>query len=175
MKLLTTIHQFDVSMFYWVMARKHRAVFTAISRWISRSGDGPLYALFAGYLYWSGLPDDRLFLIVALSAFLMERPLYFILKRGFKRNRPQDALFDFRSFVVPSDKFSFPSGHTSAAFLMATLLAFFHPALAVPIFLWAASVGLSRIFLGVHFPTDILVGMSMGMGVALLSLRILAT
>jgi undecaprenyl-diphosphatase len=174
MKLLTTIHQYDVSMFHWVMARKHRAWFTHIGRWISRTGDGPLYALFATYLYWTGLPADRLFLIAALAAFLVERPLYFVLKRGFKRNRPEDALFGFRSFIIPSDKFSFPSGHTSAAFLMATLLAYFHPALVLPAYLWATSVGMSRIFLGVHFPTDILVGTAMGMSVALISLRVFA-
>ena len=171
MKLLTTIHQFDVSMFHWVMARRHRALFTAISRWISRTGDGGLYVLLAGYLYWTGMPADRLLLITALAAFLIERPLYCVLKRGFKRNRPQDALFDFRSFIIPSDKFSFPSGHTSAAFLMATLMAYFHPALILPAYLWASGVGLSRIFLGVHFPTDILVGATMGASIALISLR----
>ena len=44
-----------------------------------------------------------------------------MLKNGFKRNRPQDALTHFTSVIVPHDQFSFPSGHTSAAFLMATL------------------------------------------------------
>ncbi|SMF95711.1 undecaprenyl-diphosphatase [Methylomagnum ishizawai] len=175
MKLLSTIHQYDVSMFYWVMARKHLAFFTQISRWVSRSGDGGLYALFAVYLFYTGLPADRLFLTTGLAAFLLERPVYFVLKNWFKRNRPQDALFDFRSFIIPSDQFSFPSGHTSAAFLMATLLTYFHPALAVPAYLWASGVGLSRIFLGVHFPSDILVGATMGTSIALFSMRILGT
>lgn len=175
MKLLATIHEFDVSMFTWIMARKHLAWFTQTSRWISRTGDGLPYAFFGAYLLSTGMSSDRLLLVCALIAFAMERPLYFVLKNGFKRNRPQDALYNFRSSIIPSDKFSFPSGHTSGAFLMATLLAFFYPALALPAYLWAASVGLSRIFLGVHFPTDILVGMTMGMSIAAFSLRIFAT
>ncbi len=175
MKLLTNIQQLDVSMFTWVMARKRRTLFTQLSRWISHSGDGVLYAAFGGYLFWTGSADDRLLLACALAAFAIERPLYFVLKNGFKRNRPQEALNDFRSFIIPSDQFSFPSGHTSAAFLMATLLANFYPDLALPMYAWAGSIGLSRIFLGVHFPTDILMGATMGTSIALWSLRIFVT
>lgn len=174
MKLLTNIQQFDVSMFTWVMARKRRALFTQISRWISHSGDGVLYVAYGAYLAWTELAADRLLLVCALVAFAVERPLYFVLKNGFKRHRPQDALNDFRSFIIPSDKFSFPSGHTSAAFVMATLLSSFHPALTLPAYIWAGLVGLSRIFLGVHFPTDILVGAAMGTSIALWSLWIFA-
>jgi undecaprenyl-diphosphatase len=170
MKLIATIHQYDVSMFTWCMNRKRLSLFTGISRWVSRSGDGFLYLLFAIYLYGSGTPVGRMFLVSALLAFALERPLYFVLKNSLKRSRPQDALGNFRSFIIPSDKFSFPSGHTSGAFLMATLVACFYPALAVPAFVWAACVGLSRIFLGVHFPTDILVGMTMGVSIASVAL-----
>lgn len=172
MKLIATIQQYDTSMFTWCMARKHLDLFRRLSRWISRTGDGYLYALLGICLFWSGVADHRLFLYAAVMAFVMERPLYFVLKNGLRRNRPQEVLQNFRSFIIPSDKFSFPSGHTSAAFVMATLAGYFYPPLLLPGYIWAASVGLSRIFLGVHFPTDILVGMVMGISLACLSLGI---
>ncbi|WP_232215168.1 phosphatase PAP2 family protein [Methylovulum miyakonense] len=105
-----------------------------------------------------------------LLAFLLERPIYFILKNGFKRSRPEAALKNFRSIIKPSDKFSFPSGHTSAAFMMATLLGYFFPVFMIPLYGWAVLVGFSRVVLGVHFPTDTLMGGVLGIGTAIFSL-----
>lgn len=175
MKLIQTIHSCDVFMFNWFMNRKHLEGCARVSRWISKTGDGFLYPVIAACLYYSEPHAGRLLVVCMMGAFLVERPLYFVLKNALKRGRPQQALPDFRSFIAPSDRFSFPSGHTSAAFLMATLLAYLFPPLLVPLYAWAAAVGLSRIFLGVHFPTDVLVGGTMGMSIAFISIRALAT
>jgi undecaprenyl-diphosphatase len=106
-------------------------------------------------------------------AFAIERPLYWILKNVFKRNRPPDIIPCFQSIVKASDKFSFPSGHTAAAFLLATLCYVFFGAIALPLFIWAAMVGLSRIWLGVHFPTDILAGSCLGIVIGVNSFHLL--
>jgi len=57
---------------------------------------------------------------------------------------------------------SFPSGHTQAAFGAATYTALLYPVLAVPALALAVLVGLSRIFLGAHFPLDVLAGALIG-------------
>jgi undecaprenyl-diphosphatase len=103
----------------------------------------------------------KLFIAMAL-AFAVERPLYWALKNSFKRNRPPSAIPGYRSFIVPSDQFSFPSGHTSGAFVTATLLSAFYPSMAPLLYCWASLVAMSRVNLGVHFPSDTVAGAGMG-------------
>lgn len=169
MKLIYSIHKCDVFMFTWLNSVGIHTYLARLCRYISKTGDGFLYILFAAWLYWDSGADTPLFKAMAL-AFLIERPVYFVLKNSFKRNRPQAALENFRSVITASDQFSFPSGHTSAAFMMATLVGFFMPSLMIPLYLWAASVGFSRVVLGVHFPTDTLMGVALGVGTAIFSL-----
>lgn len=170
MKLLYTIHKYDVFLFTWLLNTRNHTVLARISRYLSKTGDGPPYGLLAATLYWREDFDSPL-LQTMIWAFLIERPIYFMLKNSFKRNRPQAALENFRSLITPSDRFSFPSGHTSAAFLMATLLSYFFPVFLVPLYGWAILVACSRVVLGVHFPTDTLVGALLGIITAIFSLE----
>lgn len=143
-------------------------------RKISSSADGPMYVICAIFCWmWLREPSSHFISLLCIS-FMVERPIYLILKNGLKRNRPAQVIPGFCSIVVPSDHFSFPSGHTSGAFIFATTLAMslantgFAPGinpetlLIVVIFGWAVSVGLSRVMLGVHFPGDTLAGATLG-------------
>ncbi|PPC89040.1 MAG: phosphatase PAP2 family protein [Methylobacter sp.] len=168
MKLLYSIHKCDVFMFTWLVNAKMHNTMAKLSRFLSKTADGQLYVLIIAILYLAeGLSP---FLKTILLAFLIERPVYFVLKNGFKRNRPEAALKNFRSIITPSDQFSFPSGHTSAAFMMATIISNFIPVLLIPLYGWAVLIGFSRVVLGVHFPTDTIMGIILGISTAAFSL-----
>jgi membrane-associated phospholipid phosphatase len=69
------------------------------------------------------------------------------------------------------DPYSFPSGHTSTAFTIATMFALRYPSFPqvyLPIFAWAATVGFGRMYLGMHYPSDVLVGGLIGAGSSIL-------
>ncbi len=170
MKLLYSIHKYDVSMFTWLMNARLLILLRKSSRYLSKTGDGQLYPLVTVILFWVSGGIESQVLQVVFLAFAIERPVYFVSKNSFKRNRPEAALINFHSIIKPSDKFSFPSGHTSAAFMMATLVGHFIPSLLIPVYFWASLVGFSRVVLGVHFPTDTLVGAMMGVSIAFFSL-----
>lgn len=135
---------------------------TLAARTLSHSGDGHLYFAIGLLLAWFGGAVGLDFFIAGLVAFIIELPLYITLKKRFRRHRPFAVVNGANALIVPSDKFSLPSGHTAAAFLMATLILGFFPAFAGIAFAWALLIGMSRIVLGVHYPSDILAGALLG-------------
>ncbi|MDU0353154.1 phosphatase PAP2 family protein [Paraglaciecola aquimarina] len=168
MKILA---QSDRALFYWMfnlMAKRD----CGWIKWVSKTGDGQLYVVLGALLWWLEPEHGALFLSSGLLAYTLEIPVYLILKRALKRKRPCDCANNFNAHITPSDKFSLPSGHTAAAFLMASLVSAFYPNLLIFAYFWASCIGLSRVLLGVHYPGDIVAGAALGMSIALISLSI---
>ncbi|SEM99169.1 undecaprenyl-diphosphatase [bacterium A37T11] len=90
-----------------------------------------------------------------------------VIKHLFKRKRPFKAHVNFVP-VYESGGYSFPSGHTSSTFSTMTALSRAYPKWYViaPSLLWASSIGYSRLYLGVHHPTDVGAGAILGAGAA---------
>lgn len=118
--------------------------------------------------------DDKLFrsacVIVAANA--INFGVTYILKYSINRKRPFEMYPDIMKKSDGGDP-SFPSGHTSSAFATATSLSLAYPKWYViaPSYLWAGTVGYSRLHLGVHYPSDVLGGMIIGAGSAFLTYK----
>lgn len=96
----------------------------------------------------------------ALLALALSHLFVQLLKNSVCRLRPKDVLVNINTFDVALDYYSFPSGHTTAAFAIATTLALNLPVLAAICFPIAFIIAISRLYLGVHYPSDVLAGMA---------------
>ncbi len=137
------------------------ALLTIASLWWVK---GPLVVAVA----WSAdLRRRRILPWIALAAtasFLLASALNALLKGIFERSRPPVAM-DFNALVsVPSSP-SFPSGHAMTAFAAATAVAVLAPRLRWPMLGLAAVIGFSRVYLGVHFWFDVIVGGLLGLAI----------
>lgn len=90
------------------------------------------------------------------------------LKYAFDRQRPYEKYPGKLNPINPEDSPSFPSGHTAAAFSLATSLSITYPKWYViaPSAVWACGVGFARMNQGVHYPSDVLTGAAIGIGCA---------
>ena len=180
-----TIPSFAPSSFWhalqWVDSRDirlmHRVNRWRAPRWIrlwmtaaTRGGDGSLwYAIGLAVAAFGG--DER---FRALPAAVLSAgsgvALFLRMKRVCGRKRPcalaaagvDRMTQNCWAKVLPPDQFSFPSGHTITAFSVASSLGHFYPAMQPGLLFCAASVAASRVLLGMHFLTDVLVGALIG-------------
>ena len=108
--------------------------------------------------------------LTLLSSFAINVGVTYTLKRTFNRPRPAESDPGF-TVLTPAASRSFPSGHTSEAFSLATTLSILHPKwyIIVPSYTFASLVGYSRIYLGAHYPSDVIAGAIVGAGAAWLN------
>ena len=123
----------------------------------------PLVVLGVGLVVWGGR-RGRLLVVMALLLLLVSNAVSELLKLGFQRPRPCLVLEAVRLLVGCSEhSFSFPSSHATNVTAQALLFAFFYRPVAVPLFLVAGAVGYSRVYVGVHYPIDVVGGILVGL------------
>lgn len=112
---------------------------------------------------------------LCLYALLVSAAIVLCLKLGITENRPYTTLGHVDQLVVPSEPNSFPSGHTSSTFSVVTVLVheFWQNKLLVSVLiLFGIIIAFSRVYCGIHYPLDVVVGAIVGIASALLVLKV---
>lgn len=140
---------------------------------VSRIGDGMIwYVLMLSMPLAAGKAGLLAAFSMAVGA-LAGLLLYKGLKTLLLRDRPFIVHPDIDCLTAPLDRYSFPSGHTLHAVFFAVVATAWFPVLSPWLFGFAALVALSRPVLGLHYPTDVLVGGLIGWALAELVLNII--
>lgn len=158
-----TLMNLDAQWFYFVNQSLHNAFFNVVMPIITYTGEnGLIWLCLAVFLYVSGPQRRRtsfLMLLALLFSFVLGEE---ILKHIIQRPRPFLSLEGVNLLVTSPGSFSFPSGHTASAFASSLVIARKIPRLAWPLILLAVLMAFSRVYVGVHYPLDILGGALLG-------------
>ena len=141
---------------------------TRLARAATHLGDGPSWTMLGAVLFATGGTAALYARSVALAT-LLATAIAQVLKRSLRRPRPSSNIQGFISLVEDPDAFSFPSGHTAAAFAVAIALAGSGSWLGALTLGFALTVGLSRIYLGAHYPLDVAAGSFIGVAAGLVT------
>ncbi|MCW5977176.1 MAG: phosphatase PAP2 family protein [Bryobacteraceae bacterium] len=172
-------------MLEFVKARDHRLMRRvngwSAPKWVriwmicaTRGGDGWLwYAMAAAILLFGGTNRFAAAGAAGLASGL-GIVVFLWLKRLTGRRRPCYLEPHCWAKLLPPDQFSFPSGHSITAFAVATSLSLFYPSLMAGLLFCAVSVAISRILLGMHFLSDVVVGCLLGASLGYWSFTVFA-
>jgi undecaprenyl-diphosphatase len=128
----------------------------------TRAGDGWLWGMIGIAVLLSSDPERFRAIAAAACAVATGIVLFHKVKRMVGRIRPRDIEPHCWADIVTRDKFSFPSGHSTTAFAVAFSLGSFYPEIMPVLLVLAANVAVSRVVIGMHYLSDVVVGSGMG-------------
>lgn len=133
---------------------------------LAHSGDSWFWLIGLGLLWWLGSGEWQRLALVMIIGILITAVVVMAIKFTVRRSRPQG---EWGQIYRNTDPHSFPSGHAARSTMLAVIGVGLGPLwLGLALLIWAPLVGLARIILGVHYPSDILAGMVLGLIIGVL-------
>lgn len=164
-----TIMMIDQNILLWIQDTVRMPALTTFFTFITRMGDAAAVWIVLSVCLLAS-KRTRIIGIMALCSlgfsFIIDNVL---LKNLIGRVRPYEVVQGLQCLIEVQTDFSFPSGHTGSSFAVAVVLLTKLPKkYGVPALMLAVLIGFSRLYLGVHYPTDVLCGALIGTMIAIL-------
>lgn len=171
-KMLSRMQALDSAVCVTVSHTGHYRLIRNWFRMISRLGDGVFWYVLMLAILATQQVDGIKPVLHMLVAGLSGTVIYKWLKQKTLRPRPYQVRQDVFMSGKPLDHFSFPSGHTLHAVAFGLVALFYYPLLAVILMPFMVMIGISRVVLGLHYPSDVFAGAAIGYVIAMASINL---
>lgn len=170
------MQQLDTTIFYFVNKTLTNPFFDNTLPHVTdlhKSGYALVVAAIAvvAYVYYRKREALAVLLLGFLAVAFTDLVTTYVIKPTFQRKRPTAAIPEVALRTPVHYGYSFPSNHSANSFALATVLAHATPAVAIPAYGIAILISFSRVYVGVHFPFDVLAGAMMGYAIGWLVWR----
>ncbi len=162
MRWINSLYEKECDLFYFLNSHFERRTLNIFFRNITHLGGAVITISVSALVILLAEMPVRLWGFQSAAALAGSHLLVAFFKKIYPRNRPYISLAEAKVLPNPLKDHSFPSGHTTAVFSLVVPYVIHAPSLAVVLLPVAALVGLSRIFLGLHYPSDVLAGAFIG-------------
>ncbi len=166
---MSLLLRWDTWLFHLINVRTANPVFDVVMPFITEKT--PLiYVVGALWLvlFWRARRRGRIVAVATLVVIAMsDQASANLFKSVFGRTRPPFSLDSVRLLVDTTRSFSFPSAHASNAFAVASFVSSFYRRPRVWLYVAATLLAYSRVYVGVHYPTDVLAGAALGLAIGL--------
>ena len=178
--LVSLILNQNTMLFYLINHNMDNGVFDYIMPLITNFGSFIVWAVICGLLFLFGGEKGKKVAILGLAALFVSNVVVYLLKIVIAEPRPFLALPNVDLLVSENEIYSFPSGHTASSFAVAVVIGLKYKfklkeksyRLIYPLLAFAGIIGFSRIYIGVHYPLDVIFGAIIGTICALLILKV---
>ncbi len=166
--MLEFLQQIDIQLFFAVNRGLENTFFDWLMPVITKKENGfPIWIVAIVLMLWKGGKKGRIAVLLVIPLITFSDQLSAsVLKPFFERLRPCVALENVHLLVGRKTSWSFPSAHATNIFAAATYFSVVYPRGKIFYFILAVLVGFSRIYIGVHYPFDVLAGALLGAIVA---------
>ena len=153
----------EASILLWIQENLRYDWLNPIVKGITYLGDAGIFWIVLSLILLCIPKQRKLGLTCGLSLIFDLLSVNLFIKKAVARTRPYIAIDELERIIEAQSDYSFPSGHTAASFAVATVLLMRAPKkLSIPMFVMACLISLSRLYVGVHYPTDIIGGAIVG-------------
>jgi diacylglycerol kinase family enzyme/membrane-associated phospholipid phosphatase len=163
--MLRRMHEMDEEVFDWIATWESPVMDRLMPALSQAASHSKIWMAMAAAMSLAGGNKGRRTARNGLAAVAITSFLANLVAKGlFRRRRPIDQVPEARRLPTPGSP-SMPSGHTASAAAFSCVVGAAYPGLRVPLDALAAAIGFSRVYTGVHYPSDVAIGWLLGRGV----------